>query len=83
MLLLKRPSAQYKHQGQTADSQDITQKCIEHKADKIIYSCECKAVWNATAMTYAEKERSTNSPRAASQAPYAGRAPTDFKGSPA
>jgi hypothetical protein len=82
-LLLKRAGAYYKHWGQTADIQDITQKRIELRADKIIYSWECKADWNAAAMNYSRKDRSTNSPRALPWAPSAGKAPADFKGSSA
>lgn len=73
--------AQNKHWGQTTDIQDITQKHMELKADKIISSCECKADWNAVAMTHSREEKSKcNSPRVPSQALYAGKTPADFKG---
>ena len=45
------------HWGQTTDIQDITQKHIYLKADKIICSCECKADWNAAAMTLLKERK--------------------------
>lgn len=75
-------SGQCKHWGQTTDIQDIiTQKHIQLKADKIICSCECKAGWNAAALTYSRNEkRECNSPRAPSHVLYAGKLQGTSKG---
>lgn len=75
-----KAQSQYEHWGQTTHP-GYYSKTYLLKADKIICFCECKADWNAAAMTYSrEEKRKCNSPGAPSHALHASKRQQTSKG---